>query len=563
MSTITFVMDLSAKGLVFDRKLIDGEVLAEFDKKFKVLQATEIKTSLSVTTYEFQNVLSQTVPCVGCRRSVERLYSAIMTNNYATLDPIKIRNGVLSVCDKYLQSSQLLCTLLYDHDSQLNVLLENQPRNKKNSRCNLHSLESFRTRPFSETWYETWDCMKQNCKEKIAVVEAHELHATLDEYLKKHKFCQECRTKVEKAYTLLMTETNPAKEKGYVSAIYNGIKRCLKDKHIHLPIKTDYIDDLIKRAEPEIIGSHSRHRERHAKTMEIAQEEVLTCIGMCMYLRLKRIQQCVKEEENACQVLAAVAVHSLCRSFDMAVENKRGVNLELIYDEISRDERQKEQRKELKKLKKRKKRNEKKQKEEEAMDDHDDDFHCDPELVSENCACSMDDHDHHHHHDLEDFEDSDNSDDSEKIVMCDGTIIDVALVPMGTNKNHQATVNGKVHHASNHDFIMENSRCASAEHLEVKVDEMSVTSCLSCHEIDGDCAQRSIDAGYSSETNHDGLSSNNNSSRTSSIASTPEGSEVACSDVCCKHVGNNDTFLTLEQMLVRAKSLISFLLNMK
>jgi hypothetical protein len=248
------VMDLTEKGLCFDRELIMGEVYEDFDKKFNLLELPELKTSLSVTKNEFQNVLSQMVPCVGCRRSVERLYSTIMTHNYATLEPIKIRNGSLSVCDKHLQSSQLMCTLLYNHDNQLNVLLENQPRNKKNSRCNLHSLESFRTRPFSETWYETWECLKPNCKEKITVVEAHELHATLEEYLKKHKFCQECRTKVEKAYTLLISEANPAKEKGYVTAIYNGIKRCLKDKHIHLPIKAEYIDDLIKRAEPEIIG---------------------------------------------------------------------------------------------------------------------------------------------------------------------------------------------------------------------------------------------------------------------------------------------------------------------
>jgi hypothetical protein len=251
---LQMVMDLSAKGLVFDRPLLEGDIFNEFDKKFKALKPNELKNSLSVNKTEFQTVLSQMVPCVGCRRSVERLYSTIMSNNYSTLDPIKIRNGVLSVCDKFLQSSQLMCTLLFDHDTQLNVLLESQPRNKKNSRCNLHSLESFRTRPFSETWFETWECMKQNCKEKITVVEAQELHATLDEYLKKHKFCQECRTKVEKAYTLLMVEAHPAKEKGYVATIYNGIKRCLKDKHIHLPIKIDYIDDLIKRAEPEIIG---------------------------------------------------------------------------------------------------------------------------------------------------------------------------------------------------------------------------------------------------------------------------------------------------------------------
>lgn len=88
---------------------------------------------------------------------------------------------------------------------------------------------------------------------------------------------------------------------------------------------------------------------------------MLTCIGMCLYERLRRINVCLREEENACQVLAAVAVHALSRSFDMAVENKQGIsNLELLYQEISREERSKEQKKEQKKLKKRKKRNEKK-----------------------------------------------------------------------------------------------------------------------------------------------------------------------------------------------------------
>lgn len=543
-------MDLSVKGLVFDRPLIEGDVFEDFDKKFKLLQPIELKNSLSVSKTEFQNVLSQMVPCVGCRRSVERLYSTIMTNTYATLDPIKIRNGVLSVCDKHLQSSQLMCTLLFDHDTQLNVLLESQPRNKKNSRCNLHSLESFRTRPFSETWFETWDCMKQNCKEKITVVEAHELHATLDEYLKKHKFCQECRTKVEKAYTLLMNEANPAKEKGYVSAIYNGIKRCLKDKHIHLPIKVDYIDDLIKRAEPEIIGSHSRHRERHAKTMEIAQEEVLTCIGMCIYNRLKRIQQCLKEEENACQVLAAVSVHALCRSFDMAVENKRGVNLELIYDEISREDRIKEEQQKRRKMKKRKKRNDKKLKDEDDLDSYD----CDPKPVPEKCDCQEEDHVH-----SEDEENlhSDDDEDEDKIVLCDGTIIDVGLGPSShASKMIKVASPVKVHRVIHRNHSVERSRSTSIENLDVKVDEMSITSCQSCHDGDGECAQRSIDAGYSSETQNDGLLSNINSSRTSSIVSTPEGSEVACSDTCCKgiDIGNVESFLTLEQMLVSESS---------
>lgn len=546
------VLDLNAKGLIFDRLAVEGEHFEEFDKKFKLLKPAEIKSSLTVTTSEFQNVLGQTVPCVGCRRSVERLYSTIMTNNYATLEPIRINSRVgLSVCDKYLQSSQLICTLLYDHDAQLNKLLENQPRNKKNSRCNLHSLESFRpfTRPFSETWFETWDCMKKNCREKITVVDAHELHATLDEYLKKHKFCQECRTKVEKAYNLLMNEANPAKEKGYVTQIYNGIKRCLKDKHIHLPIETDYIDDLIKRAEPEVIGSHSRHRERHAKTMEIAQEEVLTCIGMCIYNRLRKIQQCVKEEENACQVLAAVSVHALCRSFDMAVENKRGVNVDLIYNELSREDRAKELQIKKRKAKKRKKRNDnKKQKED---DDHDS-FNCEPVPVPDKCDCSTDEICHHHEDEEVHSDDEEEDDDGDKIILCDGTIIDaIDFVSPQMNTSKMSSLSSN---ATNHDYNRSRSRSASMENLDVerKADALSVSSCHSCHN-DGECAQRSVDAGYSSETQNDGLLlTNNNFSRTSSIASSREGSEVACSDDACCNKSSFDsaTYLTLEQMLV-------------
>lgn len=58
-------------------------------------------------------------------------------------------------------------------------------------------------------------------------------------------------------------------------------------------------------------------RERHAKTLEIAQEEVLTCLGICVYERLHRIQLRLREEECICQVLAAVAIDALHRNFEV------------------------------------------------------------------------------------------------------------------------------------------------------------------------------------------------------------------------------------------------------
>lgn len=68
------------------------------------------------------------------------------------------------------------------------------------------------------------------------------------------RFCGECRTKVLRAYALLVEEPEPVQEKGYVQALYAGIRRCLPDKHIHLQTRTEYISDLITRAEPELMG---------------------------------------------------------------------------------------------------------------------------------------------------------------------------------------------------------------------------------------------------------------------------------------------------------------------
>lgn len=97
-------------------------------------------------------------------------------------------------------------------------------------------------------------------------------------------------------------------------------------------------------------------RERHAKTLEIAQEEVLTCLGICVYERLHRIYVRMREEECTCQVFAAVAVDTLCRSFETAVEMKQGISqLELLYEELTKEELLKQQRKEQKKLKRRRK----------------------------------------------------------------------------------------------------------------------------------------------------------------------------------------------------------------
>ena len=58
--------------------------------------------------------------------------------------------------------------------------------------------------------------------------------------------------------------------------IYNGLTSCVSDHHVHVECNEEVVGHLIEMAEPELSGLR---QERHAKTIEIAQKEVLTCIG--------------------------------------------------------------------------------------------------------------------------------------------------------------------------------------------------------------------------------------------------------------------------------------------
>lgn len=68
----------------------------------------------------------------------------------------------------------------------------------------------------------------------------------------------------------------------------------------------------------------SSRRERHAKTMEVAQEEVVTCVGICLLERLQRVAQRLREEEQMADMLQFASLQAMRRSFELAVESKRG-----------------------------------------------------------------------------------------------------------------------------------------------------------------------------------------------------------------------------------------------
>lgn len=327
-----------------------------FVQKFDVLTKDEVAVAMMVTSKDIMNLLTHLVPCVGCRRSVERLFNQLVKSQHPALEPLIInKSSVMSISRNYLFDPRALYSLFYIHGAKLSTIVEAIPKSKKNKRCNLHSLETHKTKT-TGSWIDIWELCSQECREEVVLVDADSLLDTLESYLRKHRFCSECKSKVLRAYSILVGDLDSAKEKGYCPALYEGLRCCPQERHIHMLCDTDFIAHLIARAEPELIGSNAR-RDRHAKTLDIAQEEVLTCLGIHTYERLHKIWQKLKAEEQTWQILFYLGVDALKQSFEMALERKQGVsNLELMCKELLEEERVKEQRQEKKRQKKKKKR---------------------------------------------------------------------------------------------------------------------------------------------------------------------------------------------------------------
>jgi len=72
-----------------------------------------------------------------------------------------------------------------------------------------------------------WDALGDDeCRKKALIIETSQLSLTLDQYLRKHKFCSDCKMKVIRAFNILTGDLDPSKDKGYCPALYDGLECC-------------------------------------------------------------------------------------------------------------------------------------------------------------------------------------------------------------------------------------------------------------------------------------------------------------------------------------------------
>lgn len=155
-----------------------------------------------------------------------------------------------------------------------------------------------------------------------------------------------------KAFNILIGEVDSTGDKNFCASIYDGIESCtvtnsakkskfhLNSKHLHLKNDKHFIARLIFKAEAEIQGGR---RERHAKTLDIAQEEVLICIGIHLFEKFFLIFQSIRLDEQIWQLMVYSSIVALKKNFELKYEQLQGVsNLELVCAQLEAEESKKE-----------------------------------------------------------------------------------------------------------------------------------------------------------------------------------------------------------------------------
>lgn len=108
-------MDIRNSNIISDSHTLSHKELNEFMGKLSVLSAEQLKASLQISKSALLEVLNQSVPCVGCRRSVEGLYYQLLSFGHPTLDPIVVRGDGTIALRPEKHAYNVLANIFHDH----------------------------------------------------------------------------------------------------------------------------------------------------------------------------------------------------------------------------------------------------------------------------------------------------------------------------------------------------------------------------------------------------------------------------------------------------------------
>ncbi|MEQ2173567.1 Gametoproteintin-binding protein 2 [Goodea atripinnis] len=114
--TLTMVMEFPDSVMDVEGHEINPAHWKQFSESYSKLKQQDLNIALMVTSREVYSALSQLVQCVGCRRSVEHLFSHSVERGNPALEPLIVKpKGMLTLTKACLADMKKLYTLFYIH----------------------------------------------------------------------------------------------------------------------------------------------------------------------------------------------------------------------------------------------------------------------------------------------------------------------------------------------------------------------------------------------------------------------------------------------------------------
>eukprot|EP00051_Salpingoeca_urceolata_P008896 m.109736 g.109736 ORF g.109736 m.109736 type:complete len:546 (-) comp15994_c4_seq2:122-1759(-) len=328
---------------------------ASFQQKWGMLSSEDRSKAFVVTKRAVMKTAESHVACVGCRHSVEQLLHKVSQSRDNVLGPLNVYPDESVGIDADMGKARV-ASLFSAAKERLCHLQDTQPAGRRNRRCALHSLEP----RANNNWLEIWLQMSAACQKEATMVCAAQLQTALDKYVQRHRFCAQCKQKVQRALDTLLSGEEPELEcdrEEFLPELYHGLNSCHvggQIEHIHMDCDVASLAQIISFGQAPVDSA-----ERHAKTFDSAQEEVLACLGELFLTRLQRLGQQMLTTEKAWLLLFNVGLEAVRNSFEVAVDNKQGAALmeKFLLEEtcVTAEELQRDaQRREKKKAKRKK-----------------------------------------------------------------------------------------------------------------------------------------------------------------------------------------------------------------
>ena len=324
-------------------------------QKWGALTREELTKACQISLEDLRRHCAE-IPCMGCRSAIEALLTQLAARpSNADIGPFAVlANRVVKLRGELLADSDKACSaLLRCRNADLDAwITKSKAQHKGNKRCPLHSLKP---RPVG-AWIDVWLLMSDDChRVMLTALTAERFEDALQAYLRKHKFCSHCRSVVLEAYDMLILDRHATRgelsdEDSADEAHGHSDDDALADTddiahaerlfkklsyvngRIVIPNDATYVQELLDRAERSMRGEQ---QSQHVKQGSLGQDEVLSCLGGCLWEELQNLwRQMVNNERSWC-MLQHVASMATLTHIDVSVDEKVGdrIMLELLAEE--------------------------------------------------------------------------------------------------------------------------------------------------------------------------------------------------------------------------------------